>query len=292
MKQKILITGANGAFGLLAVQALLAAGHHVAASMRAPDGRNADIAHTLRAAGAIVVEIDVASDASVDAGTASAIAALGGLDVLVNVAGTGTHGLSEGYTAAQMLNLFDVNVVGVQRMMRSVLPTLRAQGAGLVINISSLLGRLSLPFYGPYSATKWALEAMSETYRAELSQCGVDVVLMEPGGFATAWVDNLVYPADTARVASYGDFGLAPAQALQGYRDLLAGKPEQDPALVAAAIAALVDSPAGTRPVRTTVDRLGMAAPVDGMNGLLAQVTAAIYQAFGSEALLKLNVKA
>lgn len=290
MKQKILITGANGAFGLLAVLALLKSGHQVVATMREPDGRNADAAKTLRTAGATVVELDVTSDASVDTGAQQALAALGGLDVLVNVAGTGTHGLSEGFTAAQMLNLFDVNVVGVHRMMRSVLPTLRAQGSGLVINISSLLGRLAMPFFGPYSATKWAVESMSETYRAELSQCGVDVVLLEPGGFATSWVDNLIYPEDKTRLATYGELAQAPQQALQGFLDLLAIKPEQEPSLVATAIATLVDTPAGTRPVRTTVDLLGMAEPVASTNDLLAQVTATVYRAFGSEELLTLKV--
>lgn len=291
MGKKILITGANGAFGLLTAQALLEAGHHVAATLREPQGRNASVTKTLRDAGAIVVEIDVTDDASVAQGTATAIEALNGLDVLINIAGTGTHGLTEGFSAEQMLSLFDINVVGVHRMIRGVLPTLRAQGAGLVINVSSLLGRLSLPFYGPYSATKWAVESLSDTYRAELSQYGVDFILVEPGGFATSWIDNLVLPQDRERLEQYGDFSHAPAQALKGYEALLATRPDQDPANVAKTILSLVQAPDGTRQARTTVDCLGMGEHVERMNETLAQVTAGIYQAFGTEDLLKLKVR-
>ena len=191
----------NGAFGALAARVALQAGHQLAATMRDPESRNRDAAAALREAGATVIEIDVTDDVSVAKGTEAAIAALGGLDVLANVAGIGTHGLSEGFTADQLLRLFDINVVGAHRMMRAALPSLRKQGAGLVINVSSLLGRLSMPFYGPYSATKFALETLSDTYRVELSQLGVDVVLVEPGGFKTSRIGNLVHPPRTPGVS-------------------------------------------------------------------------------------------
>ena len=288
---RILMNGANGAFGALAARAALEAGHQLAATMRDPEGRNRDVAAELREAGATVVEIDVTDDASVERGTQAAIAALGGLDVLANVAGIGTHGLSEGFTADQVLRLFDINVVGAHRMMRAVLPNLRKQGAGLVINVSSLLGRLSMPFYGPYSATKFALETLSDTYRVELSQLGVDVVLVEPGGFKTSWIGNLVHPEDTGRLAGYGDFAKVPDQALQGYQEFLDGKPEQDPNKVAAAIINLINTPPGARPARTVVDFIGMAEPVTTMNDQLTQVTTGLYQAFGTEGLLKLKVQ-
>ncbi|CAO3427917.1 SDR family NAD(P)-dependent oxidoreductase [Azospirillum endophyticum] len=288
---KILMNGANGAFGALASRAALEAGHRLVASMRDPEGRNRGAAAALREAGATVVEIDVTDDASVAQGTEASVAALGGLDVLVNLAGTGTHGLSEGFTAEQLLRLFDINVVGAHRMMRATLPHLRQQGNGLVINISSLLGRLSMPFYGPYSATKFALETLSESYRVELSQFGVDVVLVEPGGFKTSWIGNLVHPADTARLAGYGDFAAAPDQALEGYRAFLDGKPEQDPGKVAAAITGLIDSPAGTRPARTVVDFVGMAESVTALNEQLLDVTTTIYRAFGLEDLLTLKLR-
>lgn len=290
MSKSILMTGANGAFGALAVQAALAAGHRVAATMRDPEGRNRDAAALLRASGATVVAIDVTDDASVASGTTQAIDALAGLDVLVNVAGTGSYGLTEAYTSEQLLGLFDINVVGVHRMMRAALPTLRQQGRGLVINVSSLLGRVSMPFYGPYSAAKWAVETLSATYRAELSQFGVDVVLVEPGGFATSWIGNLVVPADETALAGYGAFAALPDQALTGYRQFLASKPEQDPGKVAEAIIQLIEAAPGSRPARTIVDFVGMAEPVQAMNEQLHAVTRNLYAAFGSEALLELKV--
>lgn len=288
---RILMTGTNGAFGALAAKTVLDAGHQLAATMREPAGRNAPAAAVLRALGAAVVEIDVTDDQSVADGTAAAIDQLGGLDVLVNVAGVGTHGLSEGYSAAQLTRLFDLNVVGVHRMMRAVLPTLREQQAGLVINVSSLLGRLSLPFYGPYSATKFALESLSETYRAEVSQFGVDVVLLEPGGFKTTWIDALVHPEDTARLSGYGAFADVPAQTLAQVEAMLATRPEQNPAAVSEAILALIDTPAGARPQRTVVDFIGMAPPVEMVNEVAAQATTGVYRAFGCDDLLTLKVR-
>jgi NAD(P)-dependent dehydrogenase (short-subunit alcohol dehydrogenase family) len=288
---KILMTGTNGAFGSLAVHAALKAGHHVAAAMRDPNGRNKKASADLQAAGAKVVEIDVTDDASVEAGTKAAIKALGGLDVLANVAGLGIIGLSEGFTSKQVLDLYDINVVGMHRMMRAALPTLRAQSSGLVINISSLLGRLALPFYSHYSATKWAVEGMTETYRAELSQFGVDVVLLEPGGFPTGFMGSLVRPQDKAALEGYGGFAGVPEHALEGFEKMLAGKPEQDPKKVAEAIVKLVEMPAGTRPMRTIVDFIGMAQPVGAMNDQLSQVQHALYNNFGSGDLLKLKVK-
>ncbi len=236
-----------------------------------------------------MVEIDVTDDGSVIKGVNDAVAAFGGLDILVNVAGVGTHGLSEGFTPDQMLRLYDTNVVGIHRMMRAVLPTFRSQREGLVINVSSLLGRLSLPFFGPYSATKFALETLSDTYRAEMSQFGVDVVLVEPGGFKTTWIDALVYPEDTERLAGYGEFAKVPAQTMKDVESLLDAKPEQDPAKVSDAILRLIETPAGARPQRTVVDFIGMAEPVIMMNKTLDQATAGVYQAFGSDGLLRLQ---
>jgi NAD(P)-dependent dehydrogenase (short-subunit alcohol dehydrogenase family) len=288
--KRIVMTGANGAFGALAAHELLRRGHQLVATMRDPNGRNTEAAAALRAAGATVVDIDVTNDDSVSAGIRSAMDALGGIDVLANVAGVGTHGLSEGFTPDQMLRLFDLNVVGVHRMMRAVLPAMRQQRSGLVINIASLLGRLSLPFYGPYSASKFALETLSDTYRVELSQFGVDVVLVEPGGFKTTWIDNLVRPADAATLSGYGTFADAPRQTLEAIEAMLATKPEQDPIKVAEAILALVETPAGQRPVRTVVDFLGMAEPVIAMNDMLADATAGVYRAFGMEGFLTLKL--
>ncbi len=290
MSQRILITGANGGFGELATRALLEAGHTVVASMRDLEGRNQTMADAFRSAGAHTVDIDVTSDESVTAGVAAAIETAGGLDVLVNNAGIGVMGLQENYTAGDMQRLFDINVFGVQRMNRAVLPLFRRQGSGLLLHVSSVLGRITIPFYGPYNASKWALEALAENYRTELSGFGVDSCLLEPGGFPTTFVDRLMRPSDTSRDADYGDFAAAPAAALEGFEEALAANPAQDPALVAQAIVDLVDTPAGERPFRTVVDKMGMGEPVEAYNQHLAEVTRGIYTAFGTADMLELKV--
>lgn len=288
----ILVTGSSGGFGRLIVTDLLAKGHKVAASLRDAKGRNAKAAAELRAEGASVVEIDVTDEASVTAGVKAAEAALGRIEVLVNNAGVGAHGIIENFTADDYRRLFDINVFGVQRMTRAVAPSMRARGEGLVVNISSLLGRITIPFYGPYNASKWALEAMTENWRTELSAFGVEFALVEPGGFPTAFAENLVHPSDRSRDAEFGDMAGAPEAALTGFMGMLAQNPQQDPKLVAEAVASVIAAPHGARPFRTEVDRIGMAEPVKGYNDHLAQVTAGLYAAVGSDQMLTVKTRA
>lgn len=152
MQQNIIITGAGGGFGKLTALALLQAGHKVVGTMRDIEGRNRTVADELRKAGAELVEMDVTSDASVEAGIAAAIEKLGGqLDVVINNAGYGVLGLQESFTPSDWKKLFDINLFGMVRVNRAVLPTLRGQCRGLLIHVSSLLGRITLPFYGPYT---------------------------------------------------------------------------------------------------------------------------------------------
>lgn len=288
----ILITGASSGFGKLIVADLVAAGHRVAGSMRDIEGRNALAAAEFKALGVEVVEIDVTDDASVEAGVASATKLLGSVDVLINNAGVGAHGLQENFSADDFRRLFDINVFGVQRMIRAVLPAMRARGDGLILNISSLLGRVALPFYGPYNASKWALEAMSENYRAELSAFGVDVAIVEPGGFPTRFIDNLMQPTTTDRDPGYGDMASAPKATLEGFEGFLAANPQQNPQLVADAVVEVIGATPGTRPFRTEVDRIGMAEPLKGYNDHLAQVTTGLFTNLGMEDMLDLKTAA
>lgn len=290
MKQNILITGASGGFGKLTVNALLQKGHRVIASMRGVNGKNASSADELKAAGAHVVELDVTNDNSVNQGVAEAIDLAGGLDVVINNAGVGVLGLMENFTIDDVQKVFDINVFGVQRVNRAVLPHLRDKNSGLIIHISSLLGRMCMPFFGAYNASKWALEALAENYRVELSGFGVDVAIVEPGGYPTTFNDNLLRPSDSSRDAGYGDFAQAPMQSFQGYEQALAGNPAQNPQDVADAVANLVDTPAGQRPFRTVVDKMGMGDPINGYNDQLEQIMTGIYSAFGMGGMLTLNV--
>jgi NAD(P)-dependent dehydrogenase (short-subunit alcohol dehydrogenase family) len=289
MAKKILITGAGSGFGELSTRLLLAHGHEVVAAMRETKGRNRRNAEALSGAGAQIVDIDVTDDASVSMGVQQAIDLAGGLDVLINNAGIGVLGLQEAFSPDDWRRLFEINVFGVQRMNRAVLPYFRKQRSGLLLHVSSLLGRMTIPFYGPYNASKWALEALVENYRTELSAFGVDSCLVEPGGFPTSFIDRLMKPGDVSRQAEYGEMAGAPVAALANFEQALAANPQQDPQLVADAIAKLVEAPAGQRPFRTVVDKLGMGDPIEGYNDHLAEVTTGIYTAFGMSDMLQLK---
>lgn len=286
MSKKIIITGASGGFGKLTVLSLLKKGHQVAATMRNPQGKNKEVATELENAGATIIEMDVTDTESVNKGVQQAIDALGGLDVVVNNAGRGVSGMQEHFTADDFKEILDVNVIGVQRVNRAALPSLRKQGSGLIIHISSLLGRIALPFYGPYQSAKWAVEAMAENYRVELSGFGVQSAIIEPGGYPTTFMTNLMTPSDSSRNDSYGEFMNVPAMAAAGFEEQLKNTPEQNPQKVADAVAQLIDTPAKQRPFRTIVDFMGWRDGIQNYNDQFEQLTQGIYSAFGMENML------
>ena len=290
MSKKIVITGASGGFGALSVKTLLNQGHDVVATMRNTATKNKEISEELSGLGAHIVEMDVISEDSVSIAIKQSIELLGGLDVVVNNAGVGVLGIQETFTIDEFKKLFDVNVFGVQRVNRAALPHFRKQGSGLVIYVSSILGRMALPFYGPYNASKWALEAMAENYRMELSGFGVDSCIVEPGGFPTSFFDSLIFPSDKSRDEEYGDMVHAPKQAFDNFEGALAQNPAQDPQLVADAIGNLVSTPAGQRPVRTVVDKMGMGDHIAPYNKQLDGIHEGIFGAFGMGDMLKLKV--
>jgi len=290
MSKRILITGANGGFGKLTTLSLLKEGHKVAASMRNVQTKNKEAAAELEAAGAKVVELDVTDENSVQGAVNQTKELLGRIDVVVNNAGVGVVGMQEHFTTEDFQKLFDVNVFGVQRVNRAVLPHLREQGSGLIIYVSSLLGRMTMPFYGPYNASKWALEAMAENYRVELSGFGVDSCIVEPGGFETDFFGSLITPSDESRNVSYGEFMNAPQQAMEGFGEALSANKEQNPQLVADAISKLINTSPGERPLRTVVDKMGMGAALQPYNDMLDQITAGIFGNFGMGDMLKLKV--
>ena len=253
MSKVILITGASTGFGRDTAETLVRAGHRVFASMRDIAGRNRPHAETLRAKKIDVLELDVTDDASIERAVASVLKEAGRIDVLVNNAGVGAMGISEAYTVDQVRALFDVNVFGVQRTLRAVLPTLRSQGQGLVVNIGSVLGRVTLPFSGLYGATKFALESLSESYRYELSQFGVDVVLVQPSAYPTEIFAKALQPADAARNSSYEEVAAIFAKMSESFAQIVSGENAQNPHDVAEAIVRLVEQPRGSRPARVVV---------------------------------------
>ena len=143
-----------------------------------------------------------------------------------------------------------------------------------------------MPFYGPYNATKWALEALAENYRTELSGFGIESVIIEPGGFPTAFIENLMKPSDSSQADSYGDFMQVPEAMLQGFEQALEANPEQRPEKVAEAVAKSIALPFGEKPFRTVVDYMGMGEHIDQYNDHLGKVTEGIYSAFGNDGML------
>ncbi len=259
--------------------------------MRDPKGRNTKIANEIKSLGGTIVNIDVTDESSVASGVASAIEQAGHIDVLVNNAGIGVHGIQESFSSDDLKAVFEINVFGLNRMIRAILPHFHQRRSGLILNVSSLLGRMTIPFYGPYNASKWAVEALSENYRTELSSFGIDVAIIEPGGFPTEFIGRLLKPSDTARLKSYGDMANAPKTSLEGFEQALSANPAQNPRIVADAIIQVITTAPGSRPFRTVVDKMGMGEPIEAYNQQLATLTKNIYQAFGTADMLELKVQ-
>lgn len=285
----ILVTGASRGFGQLITDSLLEKGHTVVATMRDAHGRNSDAASAFQQKGAIVVEMDVTSSDSVHSGIQTALRAAGGLDVVINNAGVGVLGLQEAFTVEDWQRVFDINVFGVHRVIRAILPHMREKRAGLLVSISSLLGRFVLPFYGPYNSSKYALEAMMDNYRVELSGFGIESVLVEPGAFGTEFGAALIRPSDTARTASYGPMADVPEAGFKSFEQVLHSENAPKPQWVADAVVKLINTPRGERPFRTIVDGLGMGNAIGPYNQAAEQAQAGIYGAMGMSDLLKLK---
>ncbi len=282
MTKTILITGASSGFGRDTAETLAKAGHRVFAALRNAAGRNREAAESLRAQGIRVVELDVTDDGSVEAAVASVLAEAGRIDVLVNNAGMASAGVTEAFTADQAKQVFNTNVVGVLRTTRAVLPSMRHAGNGLIINISSILGRVTFPFFGIYGASKFAVEALTDSLRYEVSQLGVDVVLIQPSAYPTNMYNAVQQPADTGRAEEYGEIGAIPGKMFQTFTNLFAGEKAPDPHDVAAAVAALVAQPRGSRAARTVV---GQPFGADAVNAAAAPIQRGAVEALGLGAL-------
>ena len=263
MKQVILVTGASSGFGALSARALARAGHTVYASMRETAGRNApqvkvaddyarDHGVDLR-----TVELDVQSQASADAAVARIVAAHGRIDVVVHNAGHMVFGPAEAFTPEQYAQLFDINVLGTQRVNRAALPHLRKQGRGLVLWVGSSSHRGGTPPYlAPYFAAKAAMDAVAVSYAGELARWGIETSIVVPGAF-TKGTNHFAHsgtPADAVRVAEY-DAGPTAGFTDEILAGLAACEPaDADVATVAAAMVDIVDRPFGRRPFRVHVD--------------------------------------
>ncbi|NQY95918.1 MAG: SDR family oxidoreductase [Henriciella sp.] len=275
--KSILVTGSSSGFGRLGVEYYARQGAKVFATMRNVPRDEADELRDLASSDGLdlsVIEIDVTSDEQVEAGVAEALAANDDkLDVLVNNAGISVGGPIEVQDMAATELIFDTNVYGCHRMARAALPSMRANGGGQIFNISSQLGRLIIPGFGMYSATKFALEAMSEQMAYELVPHGVDVTIIQPGGYPTKIWSNNNNNSGPLKERTSDDL-LAAYPALTAGMGQRTGGGSTDPMDVPRAIAEIIAMPKGTRPLRKAVHPV--ARPQEPLNDAAAQAQIAM----------------
>ena len=285
MPKIILITGASTGFGRDTAETLAGAGHTVFASMRDPQAKNREHAQKLRKLGIEVIELDVTSDASVDRAVKMVLERAKRIDVLINNAGIASAGVTEAFTADQAKIVFNTNVVGLLRTTCAVLPAMRRQRGGLIINIGSILGRVTFPFFAIYGASKFAVEALTDSLRYEVSQLGIDVALVQPSAYPTPMYASAQQPADTNRAAAYGTIGDIPGAMFKHFTTMFQAADAPNPHDIAEAIANLIMLPKGSRPARTIV---GAAFGSDTVNEQAAQVQAQVVEALGLGHLAKI----
>jgi NAD(P)-dependent dehydrogenase (short-subunit alcohol dehydrogenase family) len=234
-----LVTGATSGFGRTIVDAALAHGDAVVATSRRTDGLD-DIADHERV---LVTQLDVTDAAQREAAVAAALERYGRIDVLVNNAGRTQVGAIEETTDDEMRALFELHFFAPFAMTRLVLPAMRAQGGGAIVQMSSVGGQTTAPGFGAYCATKFALEGLTETLRDEVAGFGIHTIIVEPGAFRT----GLFRPGaayESAEMPEY-DETVGPTRAYVRGNN---GRQPGDPVKAAQAIIAAVD--AGEPPLR------------------------------------------
>ena len=182
VRKVVLVTGASSGIGFDAAQALAARGHKVYAA-----ARRVEKMEPLKAKGIEVLRMDVTDEASMAEGVESILKNEGRIDVLVNNAGYGFFGAIETVPMEEARRQLEVNVFGLARLCQLVLPTMRKQGGGRIVNTSSIAGRSVFYFGGWYHVSKYSVEALSDAMRMELNPFGIDVVMIEPGAIKTDW---------------------------------------------------------------------------------------------------------
>ena len=178
----VLLTGASSGIGYDVAPLLVRYGYTVYGA-----ARRVEKIEELASEGVKALSMDVTDEASMEAAVQQIIDAEGRIDVLINNAGYGSYGAIEDVPIDEARRQFEVNLFGLARLTQLVLPHMRAQGSGCILNISSTAGRITSPLGAWYHATKYALEAFSDALRMEVEEFGIDVVIIEPGGIKTPW---------------------------------------------------------------------------------------------------------
>lgn len=286
MNQKVvLITGTNSGFGWLTARSVAALGHKVYATMRDINGKNAEKANALSAIENItVLDVSLTDESSVQNAFDTIIATEGRIDILVNNAGYSAMGVAESFTTADVQWMFDVNTLAPWRLMKLVLPFMRKQSDGLIINVSSGWGRFSAPFFAVYAASKFGVEALSEGLHYEVRPLGIDVAIVQPGSFPTEMGQKSGTGSDTSVVDGYQAIAEYPNKVFAAIGQMFeTNKP--NPQDVADAIVNLIKLPQGQRPLRTVVDP-STGKFVKAANDAVKEEYAKGLTAFGMEGLL------
>ena len=279
-KKVILITGCSTGFGRLFVETLSRNGHTVFATMRDTGGRNATNSSEIRdlakreSLPLHVLEMDVSDEISVEQAVRTAVEHAGRIDIAINNAGYGLIGLAEASTIEQVQRIMDTNFFGAVRVNRAVLPYMRRQRNGLLLHISSGAGRVVIPSFGFYCASKFAMEALAEAYHYELAQQGIESSIVEPGAYQTPVFGNIVLASDTSRTETYGA-----ANSIPGKINQLLTTSAANPQEVADAVLRIVETPRGQRKLRYRVSPADFG--VDEINEVSARVQTHMLEAFG-----------
>jgi NAD(P)-dependent dehydrogenase (short-subunit alcohol dehydrogenase family) len=283
--KNIIITGSSNGFGLKAAKDFADKGNKVYATMRNPNGKNANAKADLEShsTNIKVVDMDVTDEASVKEAMATILAEAGSVDVLINNAGIMYLGITEAFSVEQAKFQMETNYFGAIRVMQAVLPSMRKAGSGLIINTSSLVGRMSPPFFGTYTATKHALEGYTQALRYEVSPFGVDVVMVEPGPFGTGLLASGQAPANSEVLETYGELAGVPIAMGENFAQMLQSEDAPDPQWVVDAYLKLAELPFGSRPTRTVV---GITWGVDEINQLTQPIQDRVLQEMQLESVL------
>ena len=235
MTKVILITGASSGIGFDAAVSLARQGHRVYAA-----ARRVERMEPLKALGVVPLRMDVTDEASLEAGVRTVLEAEGRIDALVNNAGYGYFGAIENVPLEEARRQLEVNVFGLARLCQLVIPSMREQGSGRIVNISSVAGKTVLYFGGWYHVSKFSVEALSDALRMELKPFGIDVSMIEPGGIKTNWgiiaADHL---AESSKGTPYEAEGLRESETM---RKAYSMRLLSNPSVVTRAISKAVNS--------------------------------------------------
>lgn len=228
MKPTVLLTGASSGIGRATARLLAARGYRVYGA-----ARHTETMEDLRRAGVIPLSMDLTDERSMDEGVRRILGREGRIDILINNAGFGFYGTVEDVPLGEARRQMEVNLFGPARLIQLVLPGMRAQRSGRIVNISSIGGKMATPLGGWYHASKFALEGLNDSLRLEVSSLGIDVVLIEPGGIQTQWaptaLENL---RKSASGSAYGPLIARMARWLETF-----GQRSSDPEVIAFLIA-------------------------------------------------------